>query len=133
MDPTYLSKIERGENPPPAADKVEAIAQLLGVDSDQLVAMAGKIPTDLQSIAERCPVAMAELARWFQDGDNTKALQKNVELLVHILKLSQVSDWSNVQDSLLQLRKQNDFDELIPRLRRLNDMARKLFTNVAKV
>jgi len=36
--PTYLSKVERDEFPPPAEDKVKAIAQIIKRDTDELLA-----------------------------------------------------------------------------------------------
>ncbi|MGA9012400.1 MAG: helix-turn-helix transcriptional regulator, partial [Acetobacteraceae bacterium] len=43
VSPTYLSKIERDEFPPPAEDKVKAIAEILGCDIDDLLARAGRV------------------------------------------------------------------------------------------
>jgi transcriptional regulator with XRE-family HTH domain len=34
VSPTYLSKIERDEFPPPAEDKVRRIAAIIGCDAD---------------------------------------------------------------------------------------------------
>jgi hypothetical protein len=34
--PTYLSKVERDEFPPPAEDKVRKIAEIFGCDTDEL-------------------------------------------------------------------------------------------------
>jgi transcriptional regulator with XRE-family HTH domain len=36
--PTYLSKVERDEFPPPAEDKMKAIAQIIKRDTDELLA-----------------------------------------------------------------------------------------------
>ena len=38
VSPTYLSKVERDEFPPPAEDKVRAIAKIIGGDTDDLLA-----------------------------------------------------------------------------------------------
>ena len=38
VSPTYLSKVERDEFPPPAEDKVKAIAQVIACDVDELLA-----------------------------------------------------------------------------------------------
>ena len=42
VSPTYLSKIERDEFPPPAEDKVRAIAKIIECDVDDLLARAGR-------------------------------------------------------------------------------------------
>jgi len=63
VSPTYLSKIERDEFTPPAEDKVRAIAQIIECDPDQLLAMAGRVPSDLADIIKRHPVEMSALLR----------------------------------------------------------------------
>ena len=40
ISPTFLSKVERGEFDPPAADKIIKMAELLGVNADELLALA---------------------------------------------------------------------------------------------
>src|SRR6187397_1312938 len=63
ISPTYLSKIERDEFPPPAEDKVKAIAKIIDCDADDLLARAGRIPTDISDIIKRHPVELAALLR----------------------------------------------------------------------
>lgn len=63
ISPTYLSKIERGDYPPPGEKKIVRIAETLVIDSDLLLAMAGKVATDLQDIIRNNPVAIAKLLR----------------------------------------------------------------------
>lgn len=55
ISPTYLSKIERGEMPPPAERQVVALARTLGQDPDVFLAMADKIASDLPAIIEKHP------------------------------------------------------------------------------
>src|SRR5262245_49850327 len=50
VSPTYLSKVERDEFPPPAEDKIKAIAQVLGCNADDLLARADKVATDIVEI-----------------------------------------------------------------------------------
>jgi transcriptional regulator with XRE-family HTH domain len=63
VSPTYLSKIERGEFDPPAEDKVKRIAEIIFRDPDELLALAGRVPTDLVNIILRRPREMADLLR----------------------------------------------------------------------
>jgi transcriptional regulator with XRE-family HTH domain len=63
ISPTYLSKIERGELPPPAERQVVAIAKILGQDADVLLAMAGRIRSDLSAIIKKHPSQYAALVR----------------------------------------------------------------------
>jgi len=67
VSPTYLSKIERGEFPPPAEDKVVAIADALGQDRDELLALAGRIASDLAEVIRARPIELAALLRAIRD------------------------------------------------------------------
>jgi transcriptional regulator with XRE-family HTH domain len=63
VSPTYLSKVERDEFPPPAEDKVRAIAKIIGRDVDELLALAGRVASDLSEIIKRHPIELAALLR----------------------------------------------------------------------
>ena len=81
VSPTYLSKIERDEFPPPAEDKVRKIAEIFGSDFDQLLALAGKISSDLSEIIRERPRELAALLR------TTKGLTtEEVDRLAHEAK-----------------------------------------------
>ncbi len=63
MSPAYLSMVERNELAPPAEDKVVAIAKSLDQDIDEMLAIAGRIASDLPEIITRNPKVMAALVR----------------------------------------------------------------------
>ena len=63
VSPTYLSKVERGEFPPPAEDRVKAIAEIIGGDPDELLALAGRVASDLSDIIKRNPRELGALLR----------------------------------------------------------------------
>ncbi|WP_291206865.1 helix-turn-helix transcriptional regulator [Hyphomonas sp.] len=63
IQPTYLSKIERGEFDPPSEQTIRAIAAELGEDVDLLLAMGGKVSSDLQEIIRKRPQVFASLLR----------------------------------------------------------------------
>ena len=63
VSPTYLSKVERDEFPPPAEDKVRKIAEIIECDIDELLARAGRVSSDLSEIIRRHPVELAALLR----------------------------------------------------------------------
>jgi transcriptional regulator with XRE-family HTH domain len=63
VSPTYLSKVERDEFSPPAEDKVRKIAEIIGCDSDELLARAGRVSSDLSEIIKQHPREMAALLR----------------------------------------------------------------------
>jgi transcriptional regulator with XRE-family HTH domain len=63
VSPTYLSKVERDEFPPPAEDRVKAIAKIIGCDADVLLARADRVASDLSEIIKRHPIEFATLLR----------------------------------------------------------------------
>ena len=63
VEPSYLSKIERGEQPPPGEKTIVALAQALGEDADVLLALAGKVSEDLQAIIRKRPKLFDQLIR----------------------------------------------------------------------
>jgi transcriptional regulator with XRE-family HTH domain len=63
LSPTYVSKIERDEFPPPTEERVKAIAAILGCDVDHLLARAGRLPAELSEIIRRHPTELADLLR----------------------------------------------------------------------
>ena len=67
VEPSYLSKIERGQQPPPSEKTIAALASELDEDPDVLLALAGKVSGELQSIIRRRPKLFAELIRELKD------------------------------------------------------------------
>jgi len=63
VEPSYLSKVERGEEAPPSEARIAALAEVLGEDKDVLLALAGKVSSDLQEAIRKRPALMAELIR----------------------------------------------------------------------
>ena len=75
VEPSYLSKVERGEQPPPSEAKIVALAAVLDEDADVLLAMAGKVPSDLQEAIRRRPQLFAELIRQLRDAPDRAVLR----------------------------------------------------------
>jgi transcriptional regulator with XRE-family HTH domain len=65
VSPTYLSKIERDEFPPPAEDKVKAIAKIIQFDSDELLARAGRVSSDITTMLIYNPQLSSALRNLF--------------------------------------------------------------------
>jgi hypothetical protein len=63
ISPAYLSKIETGQFPPPAEDKLVAIAEQLNLNSDVLMAQAGRVPADVLATMKQQPIQMNNLVR----------------------------------------------------------------------
>lgn len=63
VEPAYLSKIEREDVAPPSEEKIRALALDLNEDPDVLLAMAGKVSSDLLAIIRNRPQLFADLIR----------------------------------------------------------------------
>ena len=63
LEPAYLSKIERDEVAPPSEKKIVAIAEELNEDPDLLLAMAGKVSSDLLDAIKERPQLFGDLIR----------------------------------------------------------------------
>jgi len=63
VSPTYLSNVERSWLPPPAEDRVKKMATILGVNADELLALAGKVSSDLTDIIRQRPREMGHFIR----------------------------------------------------------------------
>ncbi len=81
VSPAYISQVERGRFAPPAEDKVTAIAGILDLDVDELLAVAGKVSSDLTKIIRDQPRDTAYLIRGTQvepDDDRAKLFKRFV-------------------------------------------------------
>ena len=67
ISPTYLSKIERDEFPPPGEDTVRRIADALNQNHDELLALAGRVSSDLPEIIRERPRELATFLRTASD------------------------------------------------------------------
>ena len=67
VEPSYLSKVERGETAPPSEEKILRLAAELDEDPDVLLALAGKVSSELQAVIRRRPRLFAELIRELRD------------------------------------------------------------------
>jgi len=75
VEPSYLSKIERGEVAPPSEATTVKLAKELGEDPDVLLAMAGKVSSDLQEIIRKRPKLFADLIRQRKQAPNHAVLR----------------------------------------------------------
>ncbi len=67
IQPAYLSKLERGEQAPLSEEKTIALAEELGENTDFLLAMSGKVSSDLKEIIRERPQIFANLIRQLKD------------------------------------------------------------------
>ena len=75
VEPAYLSKVEREVVPPPSEIKIIALAKVLGTDEDVLLALAGKVSSDLLKIIKDRPKLFAELIRKLKEEPDHAVLR----------------------------------------------------------
>ena len=75
IEPAYLSKIERGDVGPPSEATTGRLAEDLGEDRDVLLALAGKVSSDLQAIIRQRPQLFADLIRQLKQAPDEAVLR----------------------------------------------------------
>lgn len=85
VQPSYLSKVERGEVPPPGEHTIRALARELGEDEDLLLALGGKVSSELQAIIRRRPRLFARLLREMREMPD--------DAVLHLLREVRDGDW----------------------------------------
>lgn len=75
VEPSYLSKVEREIVPPPSEATLLRLADELDLDADVLLAMAGKVSSDLQEAIRKRPELFAQLIRELKDMPDRAVLR----------------------------------------------------------
>lgn len=83
IDFTYLSKIENGRVDPPAEETMRALARTLGVDPEELLARARKMPRDLKRLVAQ---GSAEKAMLLRRIAQTPMTPERVERMLRMLE-----------------------------------------------
>jgi transcriptional regulator with XRE-family HTH domain len=65
IEPSYLSKVERGRVPPPSEATIVRLADAVALDRDELLGLAGKIAGDVRRTILKRPKLLAGLVRQF--------------------------------------------------------------------
>lgn len=77
ISPTYLSRIETNEEKtPPAEELLRKIADLLGDNFDELMSLAGRIPTDVKEYITKDPGLPQFLRTAREQGLTSKQLEE---------------------------------------------------------
>ena len=80
---TFLSKLEKGVFDPPKAEHIIKMAELLEVDTDELLALANRTDPELNEIIKSEPKAMADLLRTARDrgltAEDLERITKNMK------------------------------------------------------
>ena len=75
IQPSYLSKIERGKLPPPGEEVICKLAEDLGLDADVMLAMAGKVSSELLEVIRKRPELFAKLLRELKSAPDHAVLK----------------------------------------------------------
>ena len=75
LEPSYLSKIERNIAAPPSEATIRRLAEALHENPDLLLAMAGKVSSDLRQIIMKRPKLFAEMIREFKNAPDHAILR----------------------------------------------------------
>ena len=75
VQPSYLSKVERGEVAPPSEATIVRLAEDLDVDADVLLALGGKVSSDLMEAIRKRPALFAELIRQLRTAPDHAVLR----------------------------------------------------------
>jgi len=75
IEPSYLSKLERGLPSPLSEGKLLTLASEIEEDPDVVLAMAGKISSDIQKIIRRRPRLFAQIIRELDKYPDTAVLR----------------------------------------------------------
>lgn len=80
---TYISQLEQENIDPPTAERAAKMAQILGENADEWIALAGRVPDDLEGIIQKEPIGMPALLR----EANGLTAEKLRELAEHARRL----------------------------------------------
>ena len=75
IEPSYLSKVERGLPAPLSEEKIRAISEDLGENADLLLALSGKVSADVQEIIRKRPELFTEIIRQMEDLPDNAVLR----------------------------------------------------------
>ncbi len=75
IQPSYISKVERDEVPPPSEATIVRLAEALHEDPDVLLALAGKVSADLRQVIVKRPKLFADLIRQLKDAPDHAVLR----------------------------------------------------------
>ena len=75
IEPSYLSKVERDIGSPPSEETLVRLARELDEDPDVLLALAGKVSEDLQSVIRKRPRLFGQLIREMRDVPDRAVLR----------------------------------------------------------
>ena len=82
LDFSYISKVENGRVPPPAADTVVSLCRALAVAPEELLALTGKIPSPVQRTVSSSTAAQ----RFLSEAQQMLLTDQEWEQLLQVLR-----------------------------------------------
>ena len=75
IEPSYLSKVERDIGSPPSEETLVRLAADLDLDPDVVLALAGKVSSDLREVIRKRPQLFGQLIREMKDMPDSAVLR----------------------------------------------------------
>ena len=75
IEASYLSKVERDIGSPPGEETLVRLARELGLDADVVLALAGKVSSDLRDAIRKRPQLFGQLIRELNDMPDSAVLR----------------------------------------------------------
>lgn len=75
---TYISQLEQENIDPPTAERAAKMAEILGENTDAWIALAGRVPDDIEGIIQKEPIGFPMLLRE-ANGLSAEQLKKLTE------------------------------------------------------
>lgn len=86
LSPTYLSKMERGLDPPPSPEKILKMARELGCDENELFALAKKLPLDFKEAFTKSKVYAKKVPEFLRSATEANLTEADWDRLIKELK-----------------------------------------------
>lgn len=81
VDFSYISKLENDRLPPPAADTIMRICEVLTIPTDELLGITGKIPTKVKKMLSSSPSAIGFIQQAYEMNLTESDWEKMVQEL----------------------------------------------------
>lgn len=86
----YISRIERAEFKPPSEEKIVAMAEILGTNKDSLLALSGKVSSDVLDAVKSNPLNMPEIIRRVEGwGEYSNLMMLSVKMFEIMLSINE--------------------------------------------
>ena len=86
ISPTYLSDIEKDRRTPPKEETIIKMAELLGVDSNSLLALADKTPPEVQRAFLKNEVYIKKVPQFLKTATASNLSSEDWDELIELIK-----------------------------------------------